>query len=301
MTFNEPQCFIGVGHHEPGIHAPGDRLNLCATVQAGHHVLLAHGRAVQAMRATARQPLEIGWAPVGVGTEPETNSDADIAAARTAMFSHDITSWSKIWNNVWWGDPVVFGTYPEAAMEALGADAPVIGAGDMELIHQPIDFYGANIYNAQVYRAGSDGEPEKVDREVGFPHSLNAWKVTPGALYWAPRFYAERYRLPIVVTENGLSCHDWVSVDGAVKDPARIDFLTRYLRELRRAIYDGVDVRGYFLWTLMDNFEWAEGYNQRFGLIHVDFETLKRTPKDSARWYREVIESGGDALGTVAV
>ena len=296
MTFNEPQCFVGVGHHAPAIHAPGDQLNLCATVQIGHNVLLAHGRAVRAMRAGAKRPIKIGWAPVGVGVEPESETPADVGAARKAMFSHDITAWSKIWNNSWWGDPVVFGRYPEAALEDLGADAPVIESGDMETISQPIDFYGANIYNAQVCRADADGNPEKVNRAPGYPHTQNTWKVTPGALYWAPKFYYERYNLPIVVTENGLSCHDWVALDGGVHDPARIDFLTRYLKALRRGIKEGIDIQGYFQWSLMDNFEWAEGYKHRFGLVHVDFKTQKRTLKDSALWYRDLISSNGRLL-----
>ena len=123
------------------------------------------------------------------------------------------------------------------------------------------------------------------------------WKVTPEALYWGPKFLHERYGLPIVVTENGLSMPDWVSLDGAVHDPGRIDFLHRYLLALRRAAAEGVDVRGYFQWSILDNFEWAEGYKHRFGLVHVDYATQKRTPKDSAHWYREVIRTNGASLG----
>ncbi len=120
--------------------------------------------------------------------------------------------------------------------------------------------------------------------------------MTPEALYWGPRFYHERYGAPVVITENGLSNSDWAGLDGAVRDPARIDFLARYLRELRRAVLDGIPVRGYFHWSLLDNFEWAEGYSQRFGLIHVDFATGRRTPKESAAWYAGVIRSNGAGL-----
>ena len=302
MTLNEPQCFLGMGHYGAAYHhAPGDQLSLSALLQAAHHVLLAHGRAVQVIRAGARKPPSIGWAPVGVITIPASHSIADIEAARSAMFCTDIPSWNPVWNNVWWADPVVFGTYPEDGLRLFGPDAPAYTDEEMRVISAPIDFYGSNIYNGQVFRAGADDKPEKVDRPPGYPHSLNIWKMTPECIYWGPRFLSERYHLPIVVTENGLSCHDWVSLDGAVHDPQRIDFLTRYLRELRRAIADGVDIRGYFHWSLLDNFEWAEGYKHRFGLIHVDYETQKRTMKDSCAWYREVIRTNGASLGDAGI
>jgi beta-glucosidase len=122
------------------------------------------------------------------------------------------------------------------------------------------------------------------------------WPVTPEVLYWGPRLFYERYGLPIVMTENGMSNPDWVSIDGAVHDPQRIDFLTRYIREYLRAAADGVPLHGYFAWSIMDNFEWAEGYKQRFGIVHVDYQTLKRTPKDSAHWYAGVIRTNGSVL-----
>ncbi|MEI8340958.1 MAG: family 1 glycosylhydrolase, partial [Verrucomicrobiota bacterium] len=206
MTLNEPQCIIGLGHYEPATHAPGEKLNLSAALQAGHHLLLAHGLAVQAIRAGARQPASIGWAPVGVGVAAATDAPADIEAARQMMFSTDLSPWSVFWNNAWWGDPVVLGQYPEDGLRLFGNDAPVVNPGDMEIIRQPIDFFGANLYNSQTYRAGADGRPEKVDRAPGYPHSLYNWKMTPEALYWGPRFLAERYKLPIVITENGLTC-----------------------------------------------------------------------------------------------
>ena len=166
----------------------------------------------------------------------------------------------------------------------------------METIHQPLDFFGANIYNGVHVRAGKGGRPEVVPEPPG--HALTAfkWPVTPEALYWGPRFFYERYKLPIYITENGLSSNDWPALDGRVHDPQRIDFTTRYLRELERAVRDGVDVRGYFHWSIMDNFEWAEGFKERFGLVHVDYVTQKRTLKDSAYWYKRVIATNGKAL-----
>ena len=122
------------------------------------------------------------------------------------------------------------------------------------------------------------------------------WPVMPDALYWGPRFLWERYHLPVLVTENGMSAHDVVSLDGQVHDPNRVDFMHRYLLALRRAADDGVDVAGYFAWSLLDNFEWSSGYRERFGLIYVDYATQARTPKDSALWYQRIAETNGEAL-----
>jgi beta-glucosidase len=131
---------------------------------------------------------------------------------------------------------------------------------------------------------------------MGSPITAYPWSVTPDALYWGPYFTFERYQLPVYITENGLSNEDWVALDGKVHDPQRIDFTHRYLRALRRAADDGVPVAGYFHWSLMDNFEWAEGMKHRFGMIHVDYRTLGRVPKDSFYWYRDVIRANGQNL-----
>nr|MBC8512606.1 family 1 glycosylhydrolase [Dehalococcoidia bacterium] len=132
---------------------------------------------------------------------------------------------------------------------------------------------------------------------IGYAMTPYGWAVTPEALYWGPRFFWERYKLPIIITESGMANVDWVSLDGRVHDPQRIDFLNRYLLKLQQASGDGVDICGYFQWSLLDNFEWAEGYKQRFGLVYVDYPTQKRILKDSAYWYKEVIASNGANLG----
>lgn len=166
----------------------------------------------------------------------------------------------------------------------------------MELIHQPIDFMGQNIYNGYYIRRGADGRPEYVDRPAGFPKTAANWPVTPECLYWGPKFLYERYHMPLYITENGMSCHDIVSADGQVHDSNRIEFLDRYLSQLQKAGDEGADIRGYFLWTFLDNFEWDKGYNERFGIVYVDFATQKRTAKDSAYWYQRVIETNGGIL-----
>ncbi|MGC3988556.1 MAG: GH1 family beta-glucosidase [Chthoniobacteraceae bacterium] len=303
MTLNEPQCFIGLGHQR-GIHAPGDKLGLAEILTASHHTLLAHGQSVQAIRATAKMKPTVGWAVVGGVNMPEDESKpADVNAARQAMFSapkksHEeiLKSDNTVFNNAWWADPAILGKYPEDFLALFGDCVPKIAEGDLKTIAQPLDFYGVNIYNGGLVRAGADGSPQWIDQAPGGPRTTYDWPVSPTCLYWGPKLLQERYRLPIVVTENGLGSMDWVTVDGAVPDAFRIDFLTRYLHELGRAIGDGVDVRGYFHWSIMDNFEWNEGYKQRFGLVHVDYQTQKRTPKQSAHWYREVTASNGRVL-----
>ena len=143
---------------------------------------------------------------------------------------------------------------------------------------------------------GKDGQPERIPTPPGFPHTAANWTVMPELCYWGPRFLYKRYGLPILVTENGISCADWVMLDGKVHDPERIDFVRRNLLNLRKAYLEGVPVMGYFYWSTLDNFEWQSGYKERFGLIFVDYQTQQRVLKDSARWYGHVIASRGAAL-----
>ncbi|HEY6079335.1 MAG TPA: GH1 family beta-glucosidase [Polyangiaceae bacterium] len=293
MTLNEPQVYIGAGHHE-GRHAPGDQLAFKEVLLAGHHTLLAHGKSVQAIRAASKQPALIGYAPVGLCKMPlDEASVADLAAARQLMFGIQAET---AWTNSWWMDPVMLGKYPEDGLALFGKDAPTPGAEDLRTIAQPIDFFGVNIYQGEYVRAGSDGKPEVVPMPVGAKLSAFDWYVTPEAMFWGPKLLHERYGKPIVITENGISCRDWVSRDGHVHDPQRIDFTHRYLLELRRAAAAGVPLDAYFHWSFIDNFEWGHGYKHRFGLTYCDYETGKRTLKDSARWYAEVIRTAGASL-----
>jgi beta-glucosidase len=184
---------------------------------------------------------------------------------------------------------------PEAE-KAFGKALPKYSEADLRTMAQPMDFYGVNIYQGTPVTEGKKGKGEVVRFPDGNPRTAFVWNVTPESLYWGPKFLHERYKLPLYITENGLSNIDWVSTDGKVHDPQRIDFLGRYLAELKRAVNDGVPVKGYFQWSLLDNFEWAEGYKQRFGLVHVDYGTQKRTLKDSCDWYRNVIRTKGEGI-----
>lgn len=293
MTLNEPACFIGMGL-QTGELAPGDKLGFPEVLRAAHHTLLAHGKAVQVIRAHARRKPIVGFAPCGKVTAPAGGSKADIAAARRQMFE---VFEKDVWNYALWTDPVFLGRYPEEALKTFGAAMPRVRSRDMDTICQPLDFFGMNIYSCDPVRAGRNGRPEAAPRRLGYGMTTMEWPLTPEALYWGPRFAWERYRKPIVITENGISNTDWVALDGKVHDPQRIDFLTRYLREYRRAMRDGVKALGYFQWSFTDNFEWTFGVKRRFGLVYLDYPTGRRIPKDSARWYKQVIATNGCSLG----
>jgi len=285
MPLNEPQVFLQHGHRD-GAHAPGLQLDRSLALAAAHNVLLAHGKSVQAIRSAAHSEPFIGAVPAVSNFYPASDDAADIAAARERAFAiRD----DNFWNNTWLNDPMLLGRYPADGLERWAADLPPITAGDMEQIHQPLDFIGLNIYSGFPVRAGDDGGPEIVPFPEGVARTRFDWPVTPEVLYWSPTFFQERYNLPLYITENGMANTEWVTLDGDVRDAQRVDFLRRYLGALSRAIADGADVRGYFYWSLLDNFEWAEGYRQRFGLIFVDYPTGERTPKHSASFYRNLI------------
>ncbi len=295
FTINEPQCFVGLGY-VTGVHAPGKKLSKSETFLASVNALKAHGTAVINLRKYAKQPIKVGYAPTCTIAIPAMNCEADIEAAKKVFFSMSDTADNWAWNVAWFADPVMLGEFPEQGMKLFKEYVPEITEEDMKLISQPIDFLGLNIYNGYYIKAGTNGEPEGVPMKTGYPETAVNWPVHAECLYWGVKFCYERYGLPIYITENGMACHDAVSLDGKVHDPNRQDFLDRYISALQEAADEGVDIRGYFLWTFLDNFEWDQGYHGRFGLIHVDFETQKRIPKDSAYWYKEVIESHGKIL-----
>lgn len=290
ITFNEPQCFVGHGYGN-GTKAPGLKVGYKDLFQITHNVLKAHGAAVKAMRAAAKQPIKIGYAPTCGAFMPATDAPADIEAARKRYFTCPPLSENVMWNVAWWSDPVLLGRYPEDGLALYKDFLPEITQEDMKLISQPLDFYGQNIYNGREVAADPDGNPILVSRKEGFPLTANKWPVTPEALYWGPRFLYERYKLPISITENGVADIDMVCADGKIHDPNRIEFLRQYLTALERATDDGVPVIGYFLWTFMDNYEWSLGYTTRHGIVYVDYQTQQRIPKDSAYWYQEWIKT----------
>ena len=295
MTFNEPPVVLGLGYHE-GRFAPGLKLPFADCLLGAHNLLMAHGRGVQALRAGCQGPVKISIAHTSRERIPATETKRDIEAARRDYFA---STEKNMWNLSWWADPVNLAEYPAEGVKAFGADMPKVTAAEMKLISQKIDFLAYNCYSGWKVRADAKGNPEKLPGGwgIGNPRGTLSWlEVAPDAPYWAARFQTERYKLPLVFSENGYCNTDFVQLDGKVHDPQRIDFVARYLRAIGRAIDDGVPVAGYFYWSIMDNFEWAEGYKDRFGLVHVDYQTQKRTPKDSAYWYREVVRTNGQNL-----
>lgn len=296
ITINEPQCVAGLGYLT-GEHAPGLKVGERAFFEIWKNLLLSHGMAVKAIREYAKQPVQIGMAPCSALYYPESDKREDIEAARRATFRIQNENVNDaVWNIAMWADPVFFGRYPKEVKHYFGDVVAEITEDEWKIISQPLDFYGQNMYNAVMVRADEDGNPVRVQRKDGFPKTAIQWPVTPECMYWGPKFLYERYKKPFIITENGMSSHDWVALDGKVHDYSRIDFMNRYLCEYKKAATDGVDLKGYFAWSTMDNFEWAYGYSERFGLIFVDYQTQERVIKDSGFYYQKVIESNGECL-----
>ena len=296
ITLNEPQCAIGLGHGN-GAHAPGTLLCDEEMFRSWHHLLMAHGFAARAIRE-ADPAASVGAASTGNLTYlADRRSETPPALANAAFLSSskaDNPGW--YFNHQWFLDPVCLGHYPDDAKAAWMPFAQKISPEDMDIIFQKPDFIGLNIYNGHEMTFTDDGSLIQAPKYPGYPRTALKWPVTPEVLYWGPRLIFERYGLPMIISENGQSCNDKIFLDGNVHDPDRIDFLTRYLRELKAACEDQIPVIGYFHWSLTDNFEWMSGYDDRFGLIYIDYRNQKRIPKDSAFWYRDVIADNGENL-----
>ncbi|WNS40735.1 GH1 family beta-glucosidase [Paenibacillus sp. MMS20-IR301] len=281
-TFNEPWC-VSFKAHYIGDLAPGEQ-NLQSAVGVAHHLMVAHGRAVQIFRKSGFDG-QIGYAPNVSWREPYSSRPEDAEACRRRVG----------WMVEWFLDPIFKGEYPDfmlRAFEAHGAK-PDIRPGDMEIIHQPVDFLGINYYTGSLGRYKQDnGLFELEDIDEGYERTDFNWPIYPEGLYKVLMHMKQRYgAVPIYITENG-ACYNDEKADGKVRDPKRIEYLRKHLLQLNRAMEDGVAVKGYMAWSLLDNFEWADGYSRRFGLIHVDFATLERTPKESFFWYKKVISNG---------
>ena len=271
---NEPNVVTLLGHGS-GEHAPGRQLGLDA-LPVAHHLNVGHGLAVQALRANGAR--EIGAATNHVPVWAASDKPEDVAAAHL---------FDALWNRIF-ADPMLLGSYPEGFTEVMP-----IQDDDLAAIHQPLDFYGFNYYNPMRVSAAPEGSalPYKQDDIPGYPQTEFGWPIVPEGLRQVIGQLVERYPdiPPIYITENGCSYAMGPDEQGVVDDQPRIDYLDSHLRAVAHAIADGADVRGYYCWSLMDNFEWAEGYTQRFGLVHVDYDTLVRTPKRSFDWYAGMV------------
>lgn len=293
FTINEMGVIVGLGYQSGGL-APGMKLTEPELFEVMHNLLKAHGAGVAALRIYGKQKLNIGYAQCGCMNMPETEASDDIEAARRSMFEFDKPDLAPS-SIVWYSDPILTGRYPEREMEFCEPLMPRITEDDMKLISQPIDFIGHNVYWGMTV-SGKAGKVELVKNPGGFNNAPHKWPVTHDCIYWGSKFLWERYHTPIIISENGKSCLDTVSPDGCVHDEERISYLRGYLSGMKRAAEEGIDLRGYFQWSLMDNFEWAYGYSERFGLIYVDYKTQKRILKDSADFYSEIIKTNGENL-----
>ena len=287
FTINEFGAFVELGYRI-GIHAPGIKLPPARFNQTRHHAVLGHGLAVQAIRANAKAGTRVGLAENMTICVPVIETPEHIEAATRATREQNAQYMTVIQE----------GKYTDAYLAAAGANAPKYTPDDLKIISSPLDFVGINIYTPQYVRAdGSAIGFAVVPHPASFPHMISPWLfVGPEALYWGPRHVSKIWGVKeIYITENGCSSSDVPAADGMVYDTDRVMYLRNYLTQLQRATSEGVPVKGYFLWSLMDNFEWADGYSNRFGLHYVDYKTQKRTPKLSASFYKEVINRNGVA------
>ena len=281
MPMNEPGCFIMNGHMQ-GIHAPFKR-NYLALSKLTRNCMLAHAESVKVIREHAKQDVKIGIAFSTGAYVPDNETPEEIERARVLS----VEKGCGLMGNRWWMDPLLAGK-PVRAYGIYSSKKR-----DMKEIYQPLDFIGLNIYTSYNYAEWGAGNEKAPDN---MPKNSLGWVIDPRCMYWNVKFVHEKYKLPIMITENGLAANDTVSDDGKVYDPDRTEFIKGYLSALKRAANEGIPVLGYQHWSIMDNFEWAEGYGTRFGLVHVDYETQKRTLKESAHYYKHIIETNGEDL-----
>jgi beta-glucosidase len=286
VTLNEPWVVVHGGYLQ-GELAPGQRNPFAAPV-AAHNLLRAHAKAVQAYRAEGRH--QIGLVVNLEPKYPATETAEDLSATMRA---------DAYWNR-YYLDPVFLGGYPPELAEIFGAAWPAFAEADFDLIRQPLDFLGVNYYSRQIVRHDPSDWPLAAGRvrQAHQTHTSLDWEVYPQGLTDILEWVASRYGpLPLYITENGAAFYDPPQVDGELNDPLRLNYLRQHLHAALTARHHGVDLRGYFAWSLLDNFEWAYGYSPRFGLIHVDYLSQQRTLKASARFYADVIRSQGANLG----
>ncbi len=281
ITFNEPQCFLMNGYMQ-GVHAPFQRDYLCLP-KITRNFMLTNAAAVKLIRERAQKPPKIGLAFAAGAFIPDEETETGIEKARQKSFYKGMGTM----NNRWWMDPILQGN-PVCAYGVYRSRKR-----DMKDIQVDLDFIGINNYSAFNY---SDWGGDKNVDTTKLPKNSLGWVIDGRSMYWTVRFLYERYGVPIMITENGLSNRDVVSETGEVCDEVRIGYMEDYLRNLKRAIGEGIPVLGYQHWSMMDNFEWAEGYDPRFGLIYVDYATGKRIIKDSAWEYKKIIETNGAML-----
>lgn len=287
VTQNEPMSSAYLGN-ALGEDAPG-YTDFSLAAQISHHILLSHAKGVQAFRQSNMKDCKVG---IVLNITPVTPASTSREDAQSAYLMDGVL-------NRWFMDPVLKGTYPDDTLEIFMGmlGAPKTKEGDMKLMAQnPLDFLGVNYYSRMVVKASDENQPfgyEQLNPE-GSSYTDMDWEVYPEGLYEVLMRIKNEYGNPCVyITENGAAFKDELATDGMVKDNDRIEYLKHHLAQVHRAIQDGCSINGYYAWSLMDNFEWAYGYSKRFGLVHINYDTLERVPKESAYWYRDIIKENG--------
>ncbi len=291
FTVNEPQCIIGAGYVN-GDHAPALKVGPREGILGIHNTLLAHGEGYRAIKA-ANGGARVGYAPATAVRIPNKNTPESVEAARRETMAVYNEPW---WANTPWSDTIMFGDYPEEMYKKFSHLMDFVKDEALKTIHTGLDFFAFNTYHGEKVDMNEKGEVYYVKRPDGYPRTTMGWPVDEDCLYWGAKFFYERYKKPIIISENGMAATDWICRDGKVHDAMREDYVKRHLSCLKKACDEGVDVEGYFLWSLLDNFEWKLGYSQRFGIVYVDFDTKERTIKDSGFAYRDIILTNGEKL-----
>ena len=281
ITLNEIAVFLDNGYGV-GRHAPGRKEKPELIQQAFHHAVLCHGHGVRAVRQHGGKGARVGLTDNSAVSIPLTETPEDIAAADENFANRN----ARIL------EPIYRGSYGERYLAHTKGWTPKMAANDFELIAQPTDFLGMNIYSGSTVRRGPDGKPQTLAYPKSYPVADSPWlRLNARCMYWGPRQVASVFGVKdVVITENGAGYNDVPPVNGEVFDLHRLEYIRACLREMRRSMHDGAPVSGYFAWSFMDNYEWADGYDRRFGLIYTDFKTQTRTPKASAHWFTRVVK-----------
>ena len=289
ITINEPQCIMQLGHRV-GAHAPGTIYTDKEMLHAIHNLLLCHGKAVRIIRKNVKNST-VSIAPCSRPMIPKDRDNAFLENKCCEKYFELKRDYEYPNTVSIYMDPVFLGDYPKEYYEIFSDILPKITKEDLFIISQPVDYIYQNFYSGNYYSLNDKGELVKEEFYKGYPEGNISWlQVVPEALYYGPKYLYDRYKKPVIITENGFCNNDVISLDGKVHDPERIDYIRRYLLELD-AVSKIIDVKGYYVWSLFDNFEWNNGLSKRFGLIYVDYQTGRRIKKDSFFEYKKIIKN----------
>ena len=287
IIMNEPQCIVEEGHFS-GTHAPFLQLSRKETFTVAHNLLLCMGKAEKAMRKAAKHKLNIGIAPCFTPIMPTKEEDKELALKYNFLPSGDF------WDGCYFTDALIKGEFTDDYKEWFKEYDYNPSVEDMKIIKSDLDFFCANFYRGFYIEKTTNG----IERRPALPtddFTATNWAVTPEAVDYLIEYYYNRYKMPIILSENGVALSEWKTLEGDIPDDMRIDYMKRHIERVKK-MAEKYPVKGYFYWSFTDNFEWAYGYSKRFGLVYVDYKTLERIPKKSAYWYKKVTETNGEDL-----